>query len=201
MKYSLSYTAASLRIHDTILVANAMLNNETNFEQVDNQIGNGKSATGKRIRMELVKRLSNLNSEQLSFVQDANLDDAYKIAFLSICKTYDFIHQFVVEVLREKMIQFDYTVTDGEYLSFFNRKAESHPELEKISDSSNEKIRQVLFRILEEAGIIDSTRNKVLHPQFLSLVVERLIREDDAQLLRIFFYTDTDIATSPYLNQ
>lgn len=198
MRYSLSYTAASLRIHDTLLVANALLTDSDNLDSVDEKIGNGKIATGKRIRMELVKRLSNLSSEQLSFLQDANLDDAYKIVFLSICKTYDYIHEFVVEVLREKMIQFDYTVTDGEYLSFFNRKAESHPELDELTDSSSYKIKQVLFKVLEEVGIIDSTRNKILQPQFLAPEVERLIRDDDEQLLRIFFYTDTDIATNPF---
>ncbi len=201
MKYSLSYTAASLRIHDTILVAKAMIDGDNIFNSVDDPIGNGKSATGKRIRSELMKRLSNLTPEQLSYLKDANLDDASKIAFLSICKTYDFIHQFVVEVLREKMIQFDYTVTDGEYLSFFNRKAELHPELEEISDSTSYKIKQVLFKILEEAGIIDSTRAKTVQPQFLSSAVERLIRDDNEQLLRIFFYSDTDINTSPFLTQ
>ena len=89
MKYSLSYTAASLRIHDTILVAKAMIDGDNIFNSVDEEIGNGKSATGKRIRSELMKRLSNLTPEQLSYLKDANLDDASKIAFLSICKTYE----------------------------------------------------------------------------------------------------------------
>lgn len=200
MRYSLSYTAASIRIHDTILVATAMIKGCNNYDSIDQKIGNGKSKTGMRIRSEIFKRLSNLSPNQLEYLQNANLDDAYKMAFLSICKTYDFIHEFVIEVLREKMFQLNYTITDGEYLSFFNRKAESHPELYEISESSNYKLKQVLFKILEEADIIDSTRNKILKPQFLSSRVETLIREDNEQLLRIFFFSDIDIEKSPFLN-
>lgn len=196
MRYSLSYTAASLRIHDTLWVAEAM--HKDNFEGLDEKIGNGKSATGRRIRMELMKRLENLTASQFNYLLDANLDNARRMAFVAICKTYAFIYEFVVEALREKMHQRDYVVSDGEYLSFFNRKAELHPELEDLSETSAYKIKQVLFKILEEVGLIDSVRNKVLQPQFLSTQLEKLIREDDPQLLRIFFTTDADINNNPY---
>jgi len=185
MSYSLSYTAASLRIHDTLYVAEAMLNND--FSGVDQHIGKGKTATGKRIREELVKRLENLSQAQLQFMLEAGLDDARKMAFVAICKTYPYIHEFVVEVLFEKIHQFDFTITDGEYLSFYNRKAELHPVLEEISETSIYKIKQVLFKMLEETGIIDSTRNKNIQPQFLSPQMEKLLLEDNPQLTRIFF--------------
>lgn len=185
MRYSLSYTAASMRIHDTLLVADAMYRDA--FDGIDEKIGNGKSATGLRIRKELLKRLENLTQNQFDFLLDADLLNARKMAFVAICKTYTFILEFVVEVLHEKMMQFDYAVSDGEYLSFFNRKAELHDELEKLSETSVYKIKQVLFKILEEVGIIDSVRNKVLQPQFLSSTLEKLIKEDNPLLLRIFF--------------
>lgn len=191
MKYSLSYTAASLRIHDTLLVAQAMSDN--NYEGIDQIIGNGKTATGNRIRKELVKRLKNLTKEQFNFLLNSGLDDARKMSFVAICKTYDYIHEFVVEVLREKMLQFDYIVSDGEYFTFYNRKCELHSELEQLSGSSTYKIKQVLFRILEEAKIIDSVQNKTLQPQFLSKEFQKLLREDNPQLLRIFLMSETDI--------
>lgn len=198
MKYNLSYTAASIRIHDTLLVAEAMLSDE-NYHNVDEQIGKGKTATGKRIRQELTKRLTNLTPQQMDYLVEAGLKDACKIAFLSICKTYDYIHQFVVEVLREKFVQFDYQVSDGEYITYYNRKVELHPELEALTESSLYKVKQVLFKILEEVGIIHSVRNKILQPQFLSPAVERLIRKDNPELLRIFFFSDVDIKQSPFL--
>ena len=185
MNYSLSYTAATLRIHDTLLVAKAMA--EENFDGIDEKIGNGKTATGNRIRKEIMKRLENLTDNQFQYLLSASLDEARKISFVAICKTYKYIHEFVVEVLLEKMKQLDFNITEGEYLSYYNRKAELHPELEKISETSVYKIKQVLFKILEETGIIDSTRNKNIQFQYLSPQMEQLLKEDDPQLMRIFF--------------
>lgn len=191
MKYSLSFTAASLRIYDTFLVGEAMAGE--NYRVVDEEIGNGKPATGKRIRVELLKRLKTLTLDQLSFLLEAGLDEARKMAFISVCKTYPFVYEFAVEVLREKMFQFDYHITEGDYFAFYNRKKESHPELEEISDHSKDKIRQVLFKILEEAKIIDNTKSKNIQPQFLSAEFQTLLQEDDPDLLRVFFLTDQEI--------
>lgn len=187
----MSFTAASLRIHDTMMVADAMLRDE--YEGLDEKLGGGKTATGKRIRWELVKRLENLTPSQLHYMVDAGLDEARKLAFLAICKTYDFIHEFLIEVLREKMIQMDFQITEGEYIAFVQRKSELHPELLELSESTKVKIREVLFRILAEVRIIDSAQSKVLQPQFLSQSLQKIIREDDPLLLRIFFMTSKDI--------
>lgn len=191
MKYSLSYTAASLRIQDTLLVAEAIQNDD--FGGLDKKIGNGKTATGRRIRSELEKRLKNLTDVQLDFLLTAGLDDAKKMAFVAICKTYQFIYEFVVEVLREKILQLDVRVRNGEYLSFFNRKCELHPELEELTQNSKDKIRQVLFKMLEEAKLIDNVRTKNIQPQFLSAEFQDVLRADDPQLLRIFLIPQVDI--------
>lgn len=191
MKYSLSYTAASLRIQDTIRVAEAIQNND--FEGLDERIGNGKTSTGRRIRRELEKRLRSLTDDQLDFLLDAGLDDAKKMAFVAVCKTYQFIYEFVVEVLREKIVQLDAQISQGEYLSFFNRKCELHPELEELTQNSKDKIRQVLFRMLEEAKLIDNVRSKNIQPQFLPAEFQEALRADDPQLLRIFLMPNADI--------
>lgn len=192
MKYSLSFTAASLRIHDAFLVGEAMASES--YKRVDEEIGNGKPATGKRIRIELLKRLKTLTLDQLSFLMEAGLDEARKMAFIAVCKAYPFIYEFAVEVLREKVFQLDYQITEGDYFSFFNRKTEMHSELEDLSESSKYKVRQVLFKILEEAQIIDNTKSKNIQPQFLSQEFQTLIQVDDPELLRVFFMTDKEIS-------
>jgi len=187
----MSYTAASLRIHDTLMVAEAMIHDD--YDGLETKLGRGKTATGKRIRRELVKRLKNLTPAQLHYMLDAGLDEARKLAFLAICKTYDFIHEFMVEVLHQKMIQMDFQITEGEYIAFFQRKSELHPELQELSDSTKTKLMTVLFRILAEVRIIDSAQNKFLQPQFLSQPLQKIIRADDPLLLRIFFMISKDI--------
>jgi hypothetical protein len=190
-RYDLTFTASSLRLNGAILVANAMLNDR----EIDyvNELGNGKETTGKRMLWEFRKRLSSLTPGQLKIQAKGGLNAQKQVAFLSVCKAYGLIRDFVVEVLREKYLVFDYQITEGDYISFFRRKAELHPELEAITEGSQYKIKQVLFKILEQAGIIDSVKNKMIQPQLLDDKVINAIVADNPDWLKVFLISDMDI--------
>lgn len=157
------------------------------------QIGNGKEATGKRILRELQKRIAQLTTNQAAILASGEYTNQIHIAFLAICKTYGFIRDFVVEVLREKLLVFDYQISEGEYITFFRKKAELHMAMESLTEVTQKKVRQVVFTILEQAGIIDSVKNKIIQPQILDPLVIRAIAEDDPQWLKVFLLNDMEI--------
>ena len=99
----------------------------------------------------------------------------------------------MVEVLREKLLVFDYQITEGDYISFYRRKSELHPEIEKLTEITQNKIKQVTFKILEQAGIIDNVKNKMIQPQLLDSNVINTIASDNKQWLKVFFMSDMDI--------
>jgi len=189
--YSFSFTASSLRLNDMILVAQATLENR--IIDYTNELGNGKEATGKRMLKEYQKRISKLTTQQLQILAESDYNNQRHMAFLSICKTYGFIRDFVVEKLREKLLVYDYQISEGEYISFYRRKVDLHPEMETLTEKSQIKIRQVVFTILAQAGIIDSAKNKTIQPQILDTQIVNTIIEDDAQWLKVFFMSDLDI--------
>ena len=189
--YKFSFTAASLRLNEMILVAEASLENRT--IDFTNELGNGKEATGKRMLLEYKERLSKLTINQLQILAHSDYNNQRHLAFLSICKTYGFIRDFVVEVLREKLLVFDYQITEGDYISFYRRKADLHAEMESLTENSQIKIRQVVFTILAQAGIIDTVKNKTIQPQILDTQLINCIIEDDVQWLKVFFISDLDI--------
>ena len=88
---------------------------------------------------------------------------------------------------------FDYDVTEGEYLSFFRRKNELHVEMDELTDLSQSKVRQVVFKILEQSGMIDSIRNKVIQPQLLDDKLVTVIAADSKKWLKVLFMSDMDI--------
>lgn len=190
-KYQFTFTAASLRLNDFVQVAQLKINNQ----EVDyvNLLGAGKSTTGKRMMVEYEKRLASLTKEQLKLLTEGNLSTQKQIAYLAICKSYSFIREFTVEVLREKRLLFDYEISDGDFISFIRRKLESHPELEKITDLTTYKIKQVTFKILEQAGMIDSIKNKTLQPQIIDSEVMKAIAADNKEWLKVLFVSDMDI--------
>ena len=81
----------------------------------------------------------------------------------------------MIEVVVEKILVFDYTLTEMDYNVFFNRKAVDHPEVEKLTTKTQYKVKQVVFKVLEQAGIINNIQERViqapqLSPSFVALL-------------------------------
>jgi hypothetical protein len=190
-KYSFSFTASSLRLNEMIVVATAIA--EKRELDYVNELGGGKSTTGKRMLVEFEKRISNLTPRQADILINGDFLSQKQIAFLSVCKTYLFIRDFVVEVLREKILVFDYQITEGDYISFYRRKLDLHPEMDTITELTEKKIKQVTFKILEQAGIIDSIKSKVIQPQIIEKKVMAAIALENSNWLKVLFMSDMDI--------
>lgn len=190
-KYNFGFTAASLRLSDFVLVA------KHNREGIDfdyvNILGSGKTTTGKRMFNEYSKRLATLTREQIDVLLNGTLSSQKQVAFLAVCKTNGFIRDFTIEVVREKMLLFDYQISEGEFFTFLRRKTESHPELESVTENTTNKIRQVTFKILEQAGIIDSVKNKIIQPQLIEPDVVSVIANDNKEWLKVLLMSDSDI--------
>ena len=55
------------------------------------------------------------------------------------------------------------------------------------------------FRILEQAGLINNTKEKIIQPQILQKEIIDSIMLDNAEWLKIFLISDLDIEN--YINQ
>jgi len=190
-RYIFSFTGSSLRLYEMALVAKHLGSGEhLDFVTV---IGSGKSKTGRVIYEECVKRIETLTPKQREILINGDLASQRHIALLGVCKFHMFIRDFIVEVLREKFLVFDYMLTDGDYYSFYRRKAEYHPEMEKLTNLTVSKIRQVTFKILEQAGIIDNIKSRNMQFQILDQGVLEAIVGDNPEWLKIFLMSESDI--------
>jgi Ni,Fe-hydrogenase I large subunit len=174
-----------------ILVAKAYLENRP----VDfvNELGNGKASTGKRLLLEFEKRISKLTMQQLTLLANGDFETQKQIAYLSVCKTYGFIRDFAVAVLREKYLVFDHQISEGDYISFYRRTNDLHPEMDGFTEQTIKKLRQVTFKILEQAGLIDAVRNRVIIPQIVDSNVTKAIIHDNPEWLKVFLMSDIDM--------
>ena len=190
-KYRFSFTASSLRTRAFVLVVNHL--ESENDEDIELALGTGKRSTGKRMYVEMQKWSECLTSMQKKTLLNGNFKTQNEIAFVAACKYYRFIRDFVIEVVREKSLVYDYEITLGEYLSFFRRKAEEHQEMYELSEVTQYKVQQVTFKILEQAGLIDSIKTKMIQPQMIEPETKEAILQDNAELFKIFLYSDFDI--------
>ena len=193
-KYNFSFTASALRVNEFEKVIRHLYLDEP--IDVTNDLGNGKSATGRRVLSDLNKRVKCLNQELMEIYLESNHHTQRSIAYLSICKAYDFIRDFVIEVVREKALVFDFELTEGDFITFFRRKLDLHVEMESLTDDTRYKLKQITFKLLEQAGIIDDVKYKNIQPQLLDYRITRAIVKDDAKWLKVFLISDIDIENS-----
>lgn len=197
LKYSLAFTAASLRLNEMVLAAKAIIEHSiTDYSELTEDhvdFNTAKAETSRRSFREIRNRLIQLTPNQIEMLANGSLIQQKQIAFLAVCKHYLFIKDFVVEVLWDKTMVFNYQINESDFNSFINRKIPLQPELETFSESTLKKAKQVLFLILEQAGIINNTKDKTIQAQLLQPSVMKIIAEDDPRYLRIFMIPDQDI--------
>ena len=92
---------------------------------VATDLGSGKEATGKKFMNEISKRLNTLTEKQTNILVKGDLTSQKQIAFLSICKSHLFVRDFAVEVIREKLLVYDYQLSEGEYISFLEERVKT----------------------------------------------------------------------------
>ncbi len=196
--YILSYTAVSLSSYEAEIIANLFFEigdwqkvEESVIEE--NILQKGSISTRKREFIELKRRLEILTSDQLAFYPHATSSDVKNLTILSCFKLYQFIFDFASTVIRNKLLLFDFQILNSDYESFYESKAISYENLNTVSEGTQYKLKQVMFKMLEQAGLIDSVKTKMIQKPYLSEELIKLIINDDAKYLRAFLYSDGEI--------
>ncbi len=143
---------------------------------IPDSINKEKSKTSKREFAELKLRLATLTQEEIVLLAKSDSTTQKLVAFLACCRTYSYIRDFVVEVILEKISVFDYQITDRDYNSFFNKKCVDHDELELLADSTKAKIKQVIFKILEQVGLIDNIKAKNISQPIVDTQLQNVLK-------------------------
>ena len=191
-------TGASALITETLVVAEEYLR-LSDWDLVkeslttNNLLNKIKQSTFNREYSEIKKRINNLSDQQIALMVSGDLDEAKSMILLSILKSYDFFKDFMVEVLSHKFQIFDRFLDDSDYNRFINYKNINHPELLTITPETGSKVKQVIFKILEQLGIITSAKNgTIIKPMLSSKSIEVIINEDP-NLLSGFLYSHEEI--------
>ncbi len=90
------------------------------------------------------------------------------MVLLAICKAYRFIYDFINEIVRDTYFNRYEKISKTSFNEFFNEKKYEHPELEKVTEKSVGKMRQVLFRILEQTELIEDTNSGLIRRPYLN---------------------------------
>ena len=159
----------------------------------DNVLQKGTVSTRKREFSEVKKRLKKLSDDELNFIVGCTTDEL-KLFCLYLCsRTYRLVYEFVAEVIRDKYLMFDYSILDSDYVRFIESKTASSVKLQGITEKTQYKIKQVIFRILEQSTLIDSAKTKNIQKPYISEELQSIVSKSSPNYLSVFLYSDTDI--------
>lgn len=195
-QYILSFTSASLSMPESVKIAEVYLqlgdwDMVKEVVKSENLIQARTASSIQRVYQELAPRLEGLTLEQIELLVEGTTQEQRQLLWYAICKRYAYIREFAIEVIYEKFLTLDYQLTEFDYDAFFNRKADWHEELDRLTDSTRKKIKTVIFRMLREAEIIN--KEDMILPALLSRrLVETLIERDPIDI-QIFPVSINDI--------
>lgn len=195
-RYIMSFSTGSLFHRESVILAELYLDLGDWHSVRDKVISENvlQARTLKTLRLvcgEILSRLRTMNPSELEFLVAGSRQEQSYLLWLAVCRRYQFIADFAVEVLRERFITLKHDLTLDDYDSFFNRKSEWHMELDAITQSTRGKLRQVLFRMLRETDFL--TTSNLIHAAILGPKLLELIRQHDRRELMYFPLFESDV--------
>lgn len=197
-KYTFSFTAGGLLLNESTCLATLFLE-LGNWEDVrekaikDNLLQRRTASSSKRIFSEIRRRLRHLSEREMSFFLSSSIDDKRAMAFVAICRHYRFIYDYIVEIVRYNHLNGKTKLERNDYDRFTAQVELIHPEYEKLTDKTKNKVRQVLHGILREVGLLSSAGDDGVTPFFVSRPLGELLSDSDPSILAVFLLSDEQI--------
>ncbi|OPY81704.1 MAG: hypothetical protein A4E70_01070 [Syntrophus sp. PtaU1.Bin005] len=192
----MSFTAGGIYIRESVEIASLYLEildwDLVRRKAVEHNLIQARTiSSSARICREICFRLGRLSIDELMILTEGTIQEQRQILWLAICRHYRFIYEFAVEVVREKYLSLNFDLYKEDYDAFFNAKAECHEELERLTEKTRLKLRQVVFRMLREADLL--TKGNRINPAMLIPRVAQTLRKASPADLSVFPASDAEI--------
>ncbi len=188
--YKMSFVTGGLLLNESIEVARMHEPTETWEATIQRALEVGvstlpKAASRRRTLREIVNRISTLHDEELRYlVEGADRQDQQALLWLATCRAYRFVREFATEVIQERFLSFQHDLPLESFDVLFEAKAEWDEGLAGISATTRAKLRQVLFRMMREANIINE-EGRILSA-YISLGLKAMLSRNHPGDLSVF---------------
>lgn len=131
----------------------------------------------------ILKRLDALPKEIVEKLNVMDMSSAKIIVLISIMRTDLLFFEFVYEVYRQKIILGERTLDNKDLNLFFDYKYEQSEIIQKWSDSGIKKLKNCYTKILNEAGLLNVTKEKKeIVPALLNYKIEEILSDNNLQV-------------------
>src|SRR6056297_303096 len=186
----MSFGTGGLMLNESVEVARLHVPQEPWEDTIRRAMEQGttvlpKAASNRRTLREISNRLLTLSDSERDFlIEEADRADRQALLWLATCRAYRFVREFAVEVIRERYMSYQYELPPESFDILLEAKAEWDEHLTSLTSSTRLKLRQVLFRIMREAGVISQSGQ--IQASLLSSQLKTMIEEQAPGDLAVF---------------
>lgn len=178
-----SLTREQFLFHETRIVAKLLVDEGLNDNEIverimeENLFQFPTEKSVKRIVNGCLRRLKCLGDDGLiKTIAHSSMENAKQACLYAMMKQYRLVWEYMITVIGAKYREQDFSYGRIDLNVFFMRIQEQDDEVAVWSDSTIDKIKQVLNKILVENEYIDSPRATTLNPVMICTEVENAIR-------------------------
>ena len=170
----------SLMIRESQLIADLLLKdpNQEQWNQAiveQNILQKPSAASAKRNAATIRKRLESLDNDFLQKLAYSGTEEATQLMFAATLINSTLLADFMRNVLTDAKRMFRESLNLDDWQHFWEERTRLYPALGEMSQSSIYKVTQVAFKVLADAGYIETTKNKRLMNVYLSPDVRQIL--------------------------
>lgn len=167
LKNQANLLGGSLMVRESRIIAQLLLNQATpsEWEQFivqDNALQKNTIATAKRVVSTLRKRLDNIPSDFLKLLVIGDDELAKQVAFYSVLQSNRMFVEFIERVVADGYLLNYSQLARSVWSDFVSEQETKDPNFKALGDSSKNKTREVIYRILTEVGYLQDSKSLTL---------------------------------------
>jgi hypothetical protein len=168
-RYSADLTAGSLKVTESRLIADLLLNNVDAEGWADavikrNVLQTKTPATARRLARLIRARLESTGPELWKLVRDGKGSVATQAIFAAAVKHSPLLGDFLGMVVADQYRRFGKTISNKMFSDYLDGCRERDPLMPAWTEKTRLRIRSSVFQMLAQAGYIESTRSLKLQP-------------------------------------
>lgn len=145
----------------------------------ENTLQKRSPASTRRQTNLILARLQGWDERLLHMIVSGSQELVTQALFATAIKHNRFVGDFVGKVVCTTWRTYSPALTRLDWTAFFEECAAIEPAIQNWTETTKTKLRQVVFRILAEAHVIESTRTLRLTPFLLQPELKQLLRNKD----------------------
>jgi hypothetical protein len=188
--YNGEIVAGSLLIPESREMAKLLLRDTSEEEWhqaiiIDNVLQKRSPASAKLQAKLIRNRLVLMTTEHWALVKDGNAEVATQALLAATIKRSRLLGDFMGNVCRQNWLTFSRTLSERDWREFLETCSLVDPAVGVWTAATTAKLRQVVYKMLAEAGYVDSTRKLNLQPvTVVPELREYLVNHSEEYILR-----------------